>query len=143
MIAVVALVDLTFFFGVCFTTKFPDLRLDSFCASADTFTALIFPEQRIQKAILTFSLDGVFLQRAFPSLQKSFIVMYDVSSSTGVCPIRYSAQIYQPEPSKMLAHAAAGWLSQSCCEKQSARAQHRGERKGEVAGPTWCTTLNS
>ncbi len=92
MIAVVAYVDLAFFLGVDLTTKLPDLRFASFCASADTFTALILPEQRIQKAILSFSVDGVFLQRAFPSLEKSFTVMYDVSSSTGVCPIRYSAQ---------------------------------------------------
>ncbi len=53
-------------------------------------------------------------------------------------------QLKAKAASEMMATATAtATATSTCCEKQSARAQHRGGRKSEVAGPTWCTAFNS
>ena len=59
-----AFVDYIFFFGATLP-ELPNWRFASFLASADTLTAFILAEQRIQNATLSFSSDKVFLQRAF------------------------------------------------------------------------------
>ena len=52
--------------------------------------------------------------------------------------------IHQLERATLLAHAAAGWLSQSCRKWLRGQTQRLRKRKGEeVAGPTWCTAFNN
>ena len=91
IIPVVAFVDFIFFFGAALP-ELANWRFASCLASADTLSAFILAEQRMQNATLSFSSDKVFFQRAFPSLVKSCMVIYNVSSLTGFYSMRYSVQ---------------------------------------------------